>query len=118
MYLVQDAGRESQILKRKYHYLPPESSLFGDSKYTNYGIEDKFRKIDQADRAIGRKSNSKKKDIPAVAFIKEHMRKSIETSISQICTQMPRHIHAVTVDGFIIKLILFVMAFQFEKTVL
>lgn len=118
MSLVQGAEHDSQILKRMYHDLPPESSLFGDSGYTNYEIEDMFREVEQVDLAIGRKSNSKRKDIPAVAFIKEHMRKRIETSISQICALMPRHINAVTADGFIIKLILFVMAFQFEKTVL
>lgn len=118
MYLVQGAEHDSQILKRMYHDLPPESSLFGDSGYTNYGIEDMFREVEQVDLAIGRKSNSKRKDIPAVAFIKEHMRKRIETSISQICALMPRHINAVTADGFIIKLILVGMAFQFEKTVL
>lgn len=43
MYLVQGAGHDSQILKWMYHDLPPENSLFGDSGYTNYGIEDMFR---------------------------------------------------------------------------
>lgn len=118
MYLVEGAEHDSQILKRMYHDLPPESSLYGDSAYTNYEIEDMFRDVEQVDLAISRKSNSKRKDIQAMAFIKEHMRKRIETSISQICALMPRHINAVTADGFIIKLILFVMAFQFEKTVL
>ncbi|TVZ27485.1 DDE family transposase [Gillisia sp. Hel_I_86] len=118
MYLVQGAEHDSQILKRMYHDLPPESSLYGDSAYPNYEIEDMLREVEQVDLAISRKSNSKRKDIQAVAFIKEHMRKRIETSISQICALMPRHINAVTADGFIIKLILFVMAFQFEKTVL
>ncbi|MEM8999034.1 MAG: hypothetical protein AAGB24_02130 [Bacteroidota bacterium] len=65
-----------------------------------------------------RKKNLKRKDIPAVTFIKEHMRKRIETPISQICSLMPRHINAVTANGFTIKLILFVMAFQFDKTIL
>jgi len=46
------------------------------------------------------------------------MRKRIETSISQICALMPRQINTVTTDGFIIKLILFVVAFQFEKAIL
>jgi len=118
MYLVRGSEHDSQILKRMYHDLPPESSLFGDSGYTNYELEDMFKEAEQVDLRISRKSNSKRKDIPAVTFIKEHMRKRIETSISQICALMPRHVNAVTADGFIIKLILFVMAFQFEKTIL
>jgi len=118
MYLVEGAEHDSQILKRMFHDLPAESSLYGDSGYTNYEIEDRFLETEQVHLEISRKSNSKRKDIPAVKFIKEHMRKRIETSISQICALMPRHINAVTADGFIIKLILFVVAFQFEKVIL
>ncbi|PIF00044.1 MAG: hypothetical protein CR994_07555 [Maribacter sp.] len=65
----------------------------------------------------GRKKNLERKDVPAVAFIKEHTRKRMETSISQICALMPRHINAVTPDGSIIKLMLSVMAFQLDKTI-
>lgn len=118
MYLVEGAEHDSQILKRMYHDLPPESSLYGDSSYTNYEIEDMLLEAEQVKLMTSRKKNLKRKDIPAVAFVKEHMRKRIETSISQICALMPRHINAVTADGFIIKLILFVLAFQFEKTIL
>lgn len=118
MYLVQGAEHDSQILKKMYHDLPPESSLFGDSGYTNYEVEDLFKETQQVHLQISRKSNSKRKDIPAVKYIKECMRKRIETSISQICALMPRHINAVTANGFLIKLILFVLAFQFEKAIL
>lgn len=102
----------------KFFPFPVESSLFGDSGYTNYEIEDIFRETEQVDLQISRKSNSKRKDIPAVAFIKEYMRKRIETTISQISALMPRHINAVTTNGFILKLILFVMAFQVDKCIL
>ena len=118
MYLVEGAEHDSQILKRMYHDLPVESSLYGDSGYTSYDIEDMLLETEQVRLMTSRKKNLKRKDIPAVAFIKEHMRKRIETSISQICALMPRHINAVTTDGFIIKLILFVMAFQFHKVIL
>ena len=118
MYLVEGAEHDSQILGRMYHDLPPESSLFGDSGYTNYEIEDMFREVEQVDLQISRKSNSKRKDTPALAFIKENMRKRIETTISQINALMPRHINAVTANGFLLKLILFVMAFQVDKCIL
>ncbi|MFV0572303.1 MAG: hypothetical protein ACK5M1_07730 [Xanthomarina gelatinilytica] len=118
MYLVEGAEHDSQILKRMYHDLPTESSLYGDSGYTNYEIEDLLLETEQVKLMTSRKKNLKRKDIPVVAFIKEHMRKRIETSISQICAIMPRYINAVTANGFIIKLILFVMAFQFDKAFL
>ncbi|MEM8999033.1 MAG: transposase [Bacteroidota bacterium] len=38
MYLVEGAEHDSQILKRMYHGLTPESSLYGDSGYTNNKI--------------------------------------------------------------------------------
>lgn len=117
MYLVAGREHDSQVLQKMYHDLPPESSLFGDSGYTDYEIEDLFKQTEQVGLQVSRKSNAKRKDHPAVAFIKEHMRKRIETSISQISALMPRHINAVTPQGFIIKLILFVMAFQVDNCI-
>lgn len=117
MYIIPGAEHDSQILKRMYHDLPAESSLYGDSGYTNYEIEDLFEETEQVHLQISRKSNSKRKDQPHLRFIKECMRKRIETSISQISALMPRHINAVTANGFIVKLILFVMAFQIDKTI-
>ncbi|CAL65420.1 hypothetical protein GFO_0438 [Christiangramia forsetii KT0803] len=49
MYLVEDAEHDSQILMKMYHDLPSENSLFGDSGYTNYEVEDIFREAEQAD---------------------------------------------------------------------
>ncbi len=115
MYLVERAEHDSQILKRMYQDLPPESSLYGDSGYTNYEIEDMLLETEQVRLMTSRKKNLKRKDTPAVAFIKEYMRKRIETSMGQICSLLPRNINAVTTDGFIIKLMLFVMAFQLEN---
>ena len=49
--------------------MPPESSLFGDSGYTNYKIEDRFREAEQVDLQISRKSNSKRKGYSTRYFI-------------------------------------------------
>jgi len=89
------------------HDLPAEITLYADSAYTNYEIEDLFKETQQVQLRACRKSNSKRKDQPYMAYIKETMRKRIETTISQITALMPRHINAVTTNGFIIKLILF-----------
>ena len=64
-----------------------------------------------------RKSNSKRKDEPHVSFLKQHMRKQIETDFSMIKAKMLRKIHAVTKDGFLIKVALFVIAYTFDKLI-
>jgi hypothetical protein len=64
---------------------------------------------------IQRKSNSKRKDEPYIRFIKEYMRKGIETAFSEIKALFLKKIHAVTFKGFIIKLIMFILAFPLNK---
>jgi hypothetical protein len=43
------------------------------------------------------------------------MRKRIETVFSQITAMFPEHIHAVTLDGFLLKVSMFVIAFALDK---
>ena len=43
------------------------------------------------------------------------MRKAVETDFSQIKAKMLRCIHAVTKEGFLLKVALFVIAFAFYK---
>jgi len=46
------------------------------------------------------------------------MRKVIETSISGIKVLFLRKIHVVTFKGFLIKILLFLLAFQIKKAIL
>ncbi|WP_123803439.1 IS982 family transposase, partial [Algibacter aquaticus] len=78
MYLVEGKEHDSQILQRMYHDLPAESVLYGDSGYTDYELEDLFKETEQVRLQIARKTNSKRKDRPYVAYIKDTMRKIIE----------------------------------------
>ena len=43
------------------------------------------------------------------------MRKRIETTFSEITAFFPRHIHAVTPQGFILKVVLFIFAYTFDR---
>ncbi|OWP78470.1 transposase, partial [Flavobacterium oreochromis] len=45
------------------------------------------------------------------------MRKRVETTISDIKKLFPRTIHTVTLDGFLIKLTLFVFGLQLSKSI-
>ena len=96
-------------------HLPEDSQLYADSAYTEYEVEDLYRKEEKIELLVDRKSNSKRKDTPTEAKIKKHYRKRIETTFSEITNYFPKKIHAVTPKGFLIKILLFLLAFVFEK---
>lgn len=95
--------------------LSAESKVYADSAYTNYLIEDDMKDAELIEMRVVRKSNSKRKDSPYMAYLKECMRKRIETTISEIKGLFLRKIHAVTLRGFLLKLILFIFCFQLDK---
>lgn len=96
--------------------LPPNSELYADSGYTDYQLEDDYNELEQINMLVARKSNSKRKDHPSLAFLKNDMRKRIETTFSEITNFFPRKIHAVTPQGFILKVVLFIFAYTIDKT--
>ncbi len=55
---------------------------------------------------IKRKFNSKRKDEPWIRFLKEHIRKGIETTFSMLQGLFLRKIHAVTFKGFLLKIVM------------
>ena len=91
--------------------LPAGSSLFGDKAYNDYQQEDFLLECDQIHLQPQRKSNSKRKDQPYEAFYKNHVRKMVENAFSQITDLFPRHIHATSTKGYLLKIALFVLAF-------
>jgi hypothetical protein len=94
--------------------LPEGSKLIGDSAYTGYLIEDMFR-----DNGIcllaDRKTNSKRQHNPSNKYLISTRRKRIETAFSDIAKLMPESIHAVTAEGFLIKIIAFIWAYTFDS---
>jgi len=95
--------------------LPEGSQLFMDSGYTDYAAEDVAAELDGVEFAPSRKSNSKRADDVWRGYYKQLMRKRVETVFSQITNLFPRHIHAVTLDGFLLKVSMFVIAFALDK---
>ncbi|WP_299466582.1 IS982 family transposase [uncultured Microscilla sp.] len=95
--------------------LPEGSELYGDSGYTDYGLEDFYKECENIQLLIERKSNSKRGDSPALAFIKKQLRKRIETTFSEITAFFPLKIHAVTPEGFLLKVFLFLFAYTLKR---
>jgi hypothetical protein len=95
--------------------LPAGSELFVDSGYTDYAAEDVAQELDGLTFAVQRKRNSRRGDEPWRAYYKQLMRKRIETVFSQIKAMFPRHIHATSFRGFLLKVSMFVIAFALDK---
>jgi len=56
---------------------------------------------------IARKSNTKRPHKAWENFLIANSRKRVETTFSQISSMLSKSIHAVTVNGFLMKVILF-----------
>ena len=95
--------------------LPAGSELFMDSGYTDYAAEDAAREQDGVTFAVQRRRNSRRWDEPWRACYKQLMRKRIESVFSQIIAMFPRHIDAVSLRGFLLKVSFFVIAFALDK---
>ena len=53
-----------------------------------------------------------------MAYIKQHLRHAIETVLSQITQGFPKYIHAVTMDGFLMKIVTFIMVHTLESALI
>ncbi|WBA41962.1 IS982 family transposase [Hymenobacter canadensis] len=104
------SGSEADItgLKALAPQLPEGSVLYADAAYTDYDWENAWREAEQADR----RANSKRPHELWQNFLIQHFRKGVETTISQITERFPKSIHAVTAQGFALKLLLFVFTLR------
>jgi Transposase DDE domain len=90
--------------------LPEESIVYADKAYTDYEIEDLLLDAEKIHLSAMRKCNSRR-PVPAyVQFLQHYKRKVIETSGSLISQFLPKSIHAVTAQGFELKIMLFALA--------
>lgn len=94
--------------------LPAHSQVYADAAYTDYQAEDALAWNENVTLQVARKHNSKRPDSPCLAYIKQTTRHFIETVFSAITTRFPKAIHAVTMDGFLLKVSAFIIAFTLE----
>ncbi len=112
---VPGCESDVQALKKLPLAVAAESKIYGDAAYTDYTIEDDMKEAEGVELMVQRKKNAKRKDEPWQRFLKEQMRKGIETTLGEIKALFLRTIHAVTFKGFLLKLILFLFAFTLNK---
>jgi IS5 family transposase len=93
----------------------PGSTIYADKAYTDYGLEQELLEIEAIYLVADRKANSKKQHSGCLRYIQSKIRKRIETFFSQLIRLFPRKIDAVTCKGFLMKILIFISAFAFQK---
>lgn len=95
--------------------LPAAAELFVDGGYNFYEWEDYLRDSELVRLQVPRRINSKRGREPWLEIYKSLMRKYIETTIGEIEKLFPKKIHATNLDGFLLKIALFLFAYQIDK---
>jgi len=89
--------------------LPKGAYITGDKAYNDYDFEDALREAGLKMSPL-RKKNSRRPIPPWAFYLRSTYRKIIETTGSLIDRILPKSIHAVTAEGFELKVGLFVLA--------
>ncbi len=95
--------------------LPEKAELLVDGGYNFYEWEDYLREVEAVKLQVPRKANSKRGREPWLEIYKSVMRKYIETTIGEIAKLFPKKIHATNLNGFLLKIALFLFAYQINK---
>jgi hypothetical protein len=101
-------------LRRLTLELPAGAKIYGDRAYTDYKEEDLLHQAGGLTLQAQRKANSKRRIAPWLEALARPVRQRIETTFSQVEAMLPRHIHAVTEQGFILKVFCFLLAVSFR----
>ena len=91
------------------------AEIAADAAYTEYNWEDHLLETEGVKLLVARKKSSKRVDVPAMKDYKFFLRHPIETTIGEVEKMFPKRIHATTLSGFILKIALFLWAFQIDK---
>jgi len=94
--------------------LPAGSLIHADGAYNDYTEEDLLAEAAGITLQPQRKRNSKRPLAVCKEFLFKPIRQHVEIAFSQITNLFPRHIHAVTADGFVLKVVSFLLAYSFQ----
>ena len=111
-FLTHGGFGDVDALKYYAYELPDGSIIYADRAYNDYEIEDLLKEVDHIQLVPMRKKNSKRGLSPSVSFVQHYHRKMVETAGSLIEQMLPKSIHAVTPQGFELKVALFVVAYS------
>ena len=95
--------------------LPLNATIYGDKAYTQYSLEDDLQEFEKIRLIADRKTNATRQHSGCIQYLQSILRKRIETTFSQLTSMLPRKIHAVTKNGFLLKLIIFIVSYSIEQ---
>lgn len=95
--------------------LPENSHLYGDAAYLNGEIKELLLEFHQLQLKAATKKNTIVKNTWAEELENRHFRKIIENTFSEITYKFPKKIHAVTAKGFLLKILITIIAFILQK---
>lgn len=95
--------------------LPVGATVYADKIYNHYLVEDCLQADGQITLSPFRKRNSKRPVPPWIRFLQHYYRKMVETSASLVERLLPKSIHATNASGFELKVLLFILAFSFDR---
>jgi hypothetical protein len=109
-FLTPGSFGDVDALKYYAYELPDGSIIYADKAYNDYEIEDLLNEVEHIQLIPIRKKNSKRALPSYISFVQSYHRKRVETAGSLIAQLLPKSIHAVTSQGFELKVALFVIA--------
>ena len=109
-FLTHGGFGDVDALKYYAYELPDGAIIYADNAYNDYEIKDLLKEVDHIQLIPMRKKNSKRALPPYISFVQSYHRKRVETAGSLIEQLLPKSIHAVTPQGFELKVALFVIA--------
>ena len=113
-FLTHGGFGDVDALKYYAFELPDGSIIYADKAYNDYEREDLLKEVDHIQLIPMRKKNSKRAFPQEVVFVQQYHRKMVETAGSLIEQRLPKSIHAVTPQGFELKVALFVVAYSLD----
>lgn len=107
-FTIEPGSRSDIKVAKEFKFeIQKKSTVHADKGYTDYAFEDYLDLQKNINFAAIRKKNSRRKS----RGVCKKTRKIIETAFSLITMNFPKKIHAVTAQGFELKVVMFIFAY-------
>jgi hypothetical protein len=111
-FLTPGSYSDGRMLKAFRFDVPEGSHIYADKASNDYAMEDVLLEASHIQLSPIRKKNSTRTLPPYLTYVQHYYRKRIETVGSLMERMLPKTIHAVTAEGFELKVFLCVLAYS------
>jgi hypothetical protein len=111
-FLTPGSYSDVRAMKTFAFDVPEGSHIYADKAYNDYQMEDALFEAAEIHLSPIRKKHSTRALPPYSVYVQHYYRKRIETVGSLLERMLPKTIHAVTAQGFELKVFLFVLAYS------